>query len=892
MAQESEWKTRKDRIDKKLRSLNPSWTIIKYTNTLDTTLLQRHAVEEYPTASGPADYALFVNGQLLGIIEAKKVAIGAQNVLEQAKRYSRGALNGTGNWRDYRVPFLYSTNGEVIYFLDVRAEQNISRKISNFHTADALTELFEKNSAASYSRLTSLPIESIENIRPYQIRGVAATEAAMMKGQRAILIAMATGTGKTYMTVAQIYRLLEAKVVQRILFLVDRRALAAQAVRTFASFNTPRGNKFNQEYELYSQRFQREDFADDEKFNSQILPSSYLTSPQGTHTFVYVSTIQRMTINLFGTGSADASEDGDIEEEADAEKLDIPIHAFDLIIADECHRGYTSKQTNAWRNTLDYFDSIKIGLTATPAAHTVSLFKEVVFRYTTEEAIADGYLVDYEPIYIYSNIRIKGAFLRAGEQVGVIDTATGQEAYDQLEDEREYSTEEIEKKITVPDSNRKIIQEIAQYAYKHEGETGRFPRTLIFAVNDLPHQSHADQIVSICKEVFAKGDDFVQKITGSPSVDRPLQKIREFRNRPQPKIAVTVDMLSTGVDIPSIEFIVFMRPVKSRILWVQMLGRGTRLCEGINKTHFKIFDCFNGTLIKYFANTTDIRIEPPRKDPVPIKKLINNIYQNLDRDYNVKTLVKRLWRVDRGMSGEARQMFANYIPNGDIGQFAGELPQKLKTDFTNTLNLLKDNGLQDLLENYPRAKSVFIVAYEQEDSVSSEVIIQGKKPEDYLDSFYRFVQDNIEQIEAIQILLKRPSEWNTNALNELKEKLTRNQFREQDIQRATQLVHNKALADIISMIKRAVNAQEPIYTAAERVDRAIASVSLGKTFNNEQQQWLGYIREHLVQNLTIEINDFEYAPIFERVGGIGRVKKVFGKGFNALINEINAAIVA
>ena len=427
MSKEAEWKTRQERINTKLRLLNPKWGIIKYRDGLDTSALQCHAVEEYPTASGPADYALFVKGRFLGVIEAKKVSIGAQNVLEQARRYSRTAFDGTGNWRGYRVPFLYSTNGEVIYFLDVRGEQNIFRKIANFHTADALTELFEHDQAASYTLLQNTPIELIERLRPYQEKAIAATESAIIKGKRAMLVAMATGTGKTFLTVAQIYRLLECKVAKRILFLVDRRALAAQAVRTFASFNTPRGNKFNQEYEIYSQRFQREDFGEEEAFDPQVLPSSYLTAPQATHTFVYVSTIQRMTINLFGKASVDVSEDGHIDDESDAEELSIPIHAFDLIIADECHRGYTAKETSAWRNTLDYFDAIKIGLTATPAVNTLSLFKEVVYRYTTEEAIADGYLVDYESVYIYSNVRMNGAFLREGEQVGVVDTETGEE---------------------------------------------------------------------------------------------------------------------------------------------------------------------------------------------------------------------------------------------------------------------------------------------------------------------------------------------------------------------------------------------------------------------------------------------------------------------------------
>ena len=890
MSQESESKTRKQRINTKLKPLN--WQIIKYRDGLDTSALQCHAVEEYPTANGPADYALFVKGRLLGVVEAKKVAVGAQNVLEQAKRYSRGVFNGIGNWRGYRVPFLYSTNGENIYFLDVRGEQNIFREIASFHTADALTEMFDRDQAASYTRLQNTPIDLIERLRPYQEKAIAATESAIVKGKRAMLVAMATGTGKTFLTVAQIYRLLEAKVAKRILFLVDRRALAAQAVRTFASFNTPKGNKFKQDYEVYSQRFQKEDLGDDEQFDPKVLPSSYLTTPQASHTFVYVSTIQRMSINLFGKGSVDVGTDGDIDDESDAEKFDIPIHAFDLIIADECHRGYTTKETSGWRKTLDYFDSLKIGLTATPAVNTLSLFKEVVYRYTTEEAIADGYLVDYEPVCIYSDIRINGAFLQEGEQVGVIDTETGEEIYDELEDEREFSTADIERKITVPDSNRKIIEEIAKYTQKHEEETGRFPRILIFAVNDLPHRSHADQIVGICKEVFGRGDDFVQKITGSPSVDRPLQKIREFRNRPQPKVAVTVDMLTTGVDIPSLEFIVFMRPVKSRILWVQMLGRGTRLCDKINKTHFKIFDCFGGSLIEYFANTTDLKIEPPAKDPVPVGQVIQKIYQNIDRDYHLKSLVKRLHRIDRGMNHEARARFADYIPDGDIGRFAGELTEKIERDFTNTLNLLQDAGFQDLLENYPRAKQTFIIAYQQEDTVSSEVMIKGQKAEDYLDSFCRFVRENPEQIEAIAILLQRPRDWKTEALNELREKLGQNQFREPELQRATQLVHNKALADIISIVKRAARADEPIYTAVERIERAIASVMVGKSFNEEQLKWLGYIQEHLVQNLTIEMDDFEYAPIFERVGGKGKAKKVFSGGLEALIDEINAAIAA
>lgn len=890
MPVESEEVTRRERIDNKLMALN--WIVISYKDDLDLNLLQNHAVTEYPVATGRADYALFVHGQFLGIIEAKRLTVGSQSALEQAKRYSKGVFDGVANWRGYRVPFLFSSNGELIFFLDVRLETNLSRQVSNFHTPEALEELFKRDCTESYHWLENHLIEENARLRPYQVEAIAATEAAIIQGKRNLLLAMATGTGKTFCMVSQIYRFLASKTVKRVLFLVDRRALAAQAVSTIAAFNTPRGNKFNQEYEVYSQAFKQEDFETEAKFDPNILPVTYLTQPNESHTFVYVCTIQRMKINLFGRGDLEVDIDGDIEDESDATLIDtnIPIHAFDLIVADECHRGYTSSETGSWRKVIDYFDAIKIGLTATPALHTVSVFKEIVYRYTTEQAIADGWLVDYEQINIDSQIRINGTFLREDELVGLIDQETGEKLYERLEDERAFTTTEIERKITVPDSNRKIIEEVAKYAYQHEQETGHFPKILIFATNDLPHISHADQLVSICREVFARGDDFAAKITGK--VDRPLQKIQEFRNRPQPQIVVTVDLLTTGVDIPAIEFIIFLRPVKSRILWVQMLGRGTRLFPDINKVSFKIFDCFGGSLVEYFADTTDFKIEPSRQETIPIQGFISNIVNNVDRDYYIKSLTKRLHRIDRGMNKEARERFAQYIPDGNMGAFASSLGQRMKNELGKTIKLLESTDFQELLDNYPRAKKMFWVAEEALDLVSSRLVIQGKKPEDYLDSFYRFIQNNADQIEAIAILRNRPQGWKAQVLEELRQKLTQNKFKEQDIQRAYQLVHERALADIISLIKWGCGQTEEVFTAQERVDLALQRIKNEKTFTSEQLEWLGYIQQHLVQNLSIEIEDFDDAPILEGHGGKGKANRVFDGQLEVLINDLNTAIAA
>ena len=664
MPLESEKITRKKRIDQQLKATG--WLIVPYSEGMNIAALTNHAIEEFQTSNGPADYALVINGKMLGVLEAKKLEVGADNVLEQAKRYSKGACNTIGEWNEYHIPFLYSSNGELIDYLDGRNSKNLSRRIFSFHTPEAMETFFNANKEISFQWLKEKPINNAW-LRPYQTEAIQAYENNLEDGKRLMLLAMATGTGKTFTTVNLVYRMLASGYAKRIMFLVDRKSLAAQAVTAFASFDTPRNIKFKDEYELYSQKFKKDDF-DDEPYDPSVLPNSYLTNPDGTKTFLYICTIQRMAMNLYGKMGAF---DDDEENEDDVEKLSIPSHAFDLIIADECHRGYTSKETNVWRNVLNHFDAVKVGLTATPASHTVAYFGKPIFNYPLQTAIDEGFLVDYDAVAINSEVLMNGAFLKEGEQVGMIDTQTGREQIDQLEDEREFTSTEIEEKITAPETNQKIIEELKKYTDEFEKETGRFPKTLIFASNDIAMISHADRLVSICKEVFNQGDDFVAKITGSPTVDRPLKKIKQFRNRPNPKIVVTVDMLSTGVDIPALEYIVFLRPVKSRILWEQMLGRGTRKCDDIGKTHFVIFDCFNGTLIKYFKNASyNFKIDPPGTDTITIKELIEKIYNNEDRKANAKRLSKRLHRIEKDMSGNARNKFKTYIPDGDMGQFA------------------------------------------------------------------------------------------------------------------------------------------------------------------------------------------------------------------------------
>lgn len=886
---ESEWKTRKDRIDRRLKEAG--WPAVSFVRE-DLPSYGTAAVREFETANGPADYLLTDGGTPLGVVEAKKVSLSPQNALTQAIRYSRGLAASPFDFDGNHVPFGYSTNGEQIYFQDLRRPDSYSRRVSRFHTPSALADYLKRDEVAAFDWLARQPNDH-PRLRAYQRDATDAIEASMRDGKRQMLVAMATGTGKTFTIASEIYRLLKSGLARRILFLVDRRALAAQAVQTLAAYEAEPGLKFDQIYPVYSQRFQRDDFDEADAFDPKVLPTKYLTDPQPPHTFVYVCTIQRMRVNLFGWEGAFDTAATDPEREDDAGELNIPIHAFDVVIADECHRGYTAAEVSKWREVLEHFDAIKIGLTATPAAHTKAYFRDVVYRYEYERAVREGVLVDYDAVKIDSGVRMNGLFLKEGEQVGVVDPETGREALDALEDERAYDSASVEREVTSPDSNRKIIEEVARYAAGHEKATGHFPKTLIFAVNDLPHTSHAEQLVTTCRQVFGRGDAFVQKITGTVT-DRPLQRIREFRNRPQPGVVVTVDMLSTGVDIPALEFIVFLRPVKSRILFEQMLGRGTRIFDSIKKSHFTVFDCFGGTLLEYFRQATAFTEDAPLKPARTLAEVVEAIHRNEDRPYNVRCLIKRLQRTAKEISAEGRDLLEPYVPDGDLGAFAKALPARLADEFKATMAVLRDPVFQNLLLTYPRAKRTFLVAYDSEDTVASAYLFRttdgrALKPEDYLTAFERFVRDNPDHVEAIRILQERPAAWGTDALTELRQKLAARpeRFTEPNLRRA----YHHELADIISLVKHAAKGEE-LLAARDRVERAVARIAAGQTFTAEQEQWLALIKEHLAVNLAIEKDDFETIPVFTRAGSWGTANRVFAGRLEVLLKQLNEAMAA
>jgi type I restriction enzyme R subunit len=235
-------------------------------------------------------------------------------------------------------------------------------------------------------------------------------------------------------------------------------------------------------------------------------------------------------------------------------------------------------------------------------------------------------------------------------------------------------------------------------------------------------------------------------------------------------------MLSTGVDVPKIENIVFLRPVKSRILFEQMMGRGTRRCLEIHKTHFTVFDCFNGSLLEYFRKTTGITAEAPGKPGKSIREIVQEIADNRDREYNTQVLVKGLLRISKNITQEGRNQF-HYILAGDIAEFAKALPQRLEKEWEKTIEFLQNKTFLDLCEKYPRPERKFLRADGAVDYVSSKIVFRAKDgrelgPQDYLKEFERFVKENPQHIEALKVLLNRPQEFDTRQLKTLREALS------------------------------------------------------------------------------------------------------------------------
>ena len=835
------------------------------------------AIAEWPTTSGPADYVLFVGMNLVGIVEAKKKARDVVSDLRQAKRYARDVeIKGEerfagGPWGEYKVPFLFSTNSRLylkqleqksgIWFFDGRRPTNHPRPLHAWYTPQGVTELLQQDQNKAESELKKEPFDYL-GLRDYQIRAVQKVEEAIEKGKRAMLLAMATGTGKTLTAIGLLYRLIKTGRFRHVLFLVDRNALGEQAEDKFKETRLEDLQTFDQIFDLKGVK---------------------TTKPEET-TRVHISTVQGMIHRIMFNVNDDA----------------IPsVDQYDCIVVDEAHRGYTLDKElgeveilyrderdyiSKYRRVLEYFDAIKIGLTATPAPHTVEIFGKPVFTYSYREAVIDGWLVDHEPPHqIETKLKKEGITWKKGGTVPIYDPAT--KLVTNIEDIPDDLTLEIEhfNKLVITENFNRTVAKVLVRELDPYGEE----KTLIFATTD----DHADLVVQILKEEFEKemgevDDDAIEKITGS--IDKPIEMILKFKNEKFPNIAVTVDLLTTGIDVHEICNLAFLRRVRSRILYEQMLGRATRRCDRIKKDHFNIFDAVG--LYEALEPVTNMKAVAPGPTVTfqQLVKELSSVESEVHQKHIIEQLIAKLHKKARAMGEEEREAFET-LSGGDTLQ---QLINSLKgEDIKRVRGIIK--GKQNLLafldENRYQPRKQFVSRHEDELLSHKRGYGKGDKPEDYLNEFKAFIIDNMNKIPALVIICQRPRELTRQGLKELKLALDQHGYTEPNLRTAWREWKNEDIAaDIISFVRRQALG-DPLVSHEDRIRKAMKKVYGLEKWTKIQRQWLERIEKQLIAETVFEREDFDKGA-FKDHGGFHRLNKIFRGNLNTVLDEIKNAL--
>lgn len=698
------------------------------------------------------------------------------------------------------------------------------------------------------------------NLRDYQIKAIDKATEAIVDGKRTALLAMATGTGKTRTVLGLIYNMLESKRFRRILFLVDRVSLGEQAMDTFKDVKLKELLTLDKIYEIKA--------IDDNIINLE--------------TKVSISTVQ-----------------GLLKRTILAEEPDLMPGAFDLIIVDEAHRGYildremTEEEIlydnqddymSKYKQVIEYFDAVKVALTATPALHTTEIFGEPIYTYSYREAVIDGWLVDHDPPYLINTDFIENdAQFKKGETLAQYDPNTNELLNGAvLDDEMDFDVSEFNRKIVLPDHTRKVLEEVSTYLNPESGE-----KTLIFAVND----AHADRIVDTLREIYKPygiSNDAIMKITGKTAggnKKKILQVIKQFKNNQYPNIAVTVDLLTTGIDVPAICNLVFMRKINSRILFEQMLGRATRLCPEIGKTHFNIFDA-----VRVYEDLDDTS----NMKSVSVSKSMAELLEDLFRPGEASKqpvkdrILARLQRKSKNLTDEQKYDVSERLGGKTIREYAKELKSCTENAFVQRCREDKDFLLW--FDNLKGKKRGHYYS-EKEDTLLETTRGYGdtEKPQDYLDSFVAYVNENKDRIEAIRIACTRPSDMTRAQLRELKLELDKENFTESSLNEAASAVSNERIvADIIAFVRRAV-LKTPLVNHDDRVKMAFSKLISAHHFNKMQLDLLEKIKVYMLHESILNTETFE-APAFKMDGGFARFNKKFGGQLAEIIREINTYI--
>ena len=902
-------------IDDKL--CQSGW-VIQDLKRLNLTASLGVAVREFPTSTGEVDYALFVDGKPVGVVEAKQSQAGQSitDVEVQSGRYA----NSTFKWvkNDYTIRFAYEATDKLIRFTDYKDIKYRSRTVFSFHRPETLFDLIQQPDTIR-NNMKQFPLLDVKGFRKCQINAINNLDQSFADNRPRALVQMATGAGKTFTAITSAYRLLKYGKMKRILFLVDTKGLGEQAEREFLAY-TP-----NDDPRSFSQIY-----------GVRRLKSSYM--PNDVQ--ICISTIQRMYSILKEEELDESAEEAPFVEYVTAESKapkevayneKYPPEFFDCIIVDECHRSIY----NVWSQVLTYFDAFIIGLTATPDNRTFAFFNEnIVSEYTREQAIIDGVNVGEDIFLIETEVGKNGAHLMK-QMIEYRDRLSRAKRWRQMDEDVDYVPSQLDKKIVNPSQIRTVIR-----SFKVNLFTTLFPRrkevpkTLIFAKTD----SHADDIVQIVREEFGEGNDFCRKITYA--VDNPESVLSSFRNDYNPRIAVTVDMIATGTDVKPIECLIFMRDVKSKNYFEQMKGRGTRVLskEDLqkvtpsateNKDHFVIVDAVGVTK----SRKSDTR-PLERKPTVSMKELMMNVALGAKDKDTLTSLANRVIRLNSQMTQAEREQFKE-----KVGATAGCVAERLLNAFDADIifeQAQKNTGvsepteeqikvaqrelvqaavapfhnpdIRDYIENVRRNHDQII------DSVNLDSVIfagfdvqQEKNVNKVISSFHTFIEENKDEIVALRIIYDAAYKERPMVIEKLKELYEKLKSEGITVERLWDCYAIKQpdkvkrsamtqITDLISIIRFEMGYADTLTSFADKVNYNFMQWTFKKNaghiqFTEEQMDWLRLIKDHIVASLSILPEDLELTP-FDRKGGLLGFYDAFGDEYEKILQEMNEELVA
>ncbi|HEX2837100.1 MAG TPA: DEAD/DEAH box helicase family protein [Phycisphaerales bacterium] len=895
------------------------------------------AVREFPTTAGPADYLLYADAKIIGVIEAKPEGHTLTGVETQSAKYTTGLPAGLPTWAaaGKPIPFAYEATGAVTQFTNGLDPDARSREVFQFHRPEELVRLVGLDEQLR-AALRHMPALDTSRLWEKQVTAIQSLEGSLAQAHPRALIQMVMGSGKTFTACNIAYRLIKFAGAKRVLFLVDRNNLGKQTINEFQQFASPyNAYKFTEEYTVQHLK------------KNSIDPAAK----------VCITTIQRLYSILKGEEEFDESGEESSMFESAAERLvkeplpvvyneKIPPEFFDFIIVDECHRSIY----NVWRQVLEYFDAFTIGLTATPSAQTIGFFNgNLVMEYSHEEAVVDGVNVGYDVYRIETKVSQDGATLagKPGYLVPRRDRATRRKRYAALDADMPYAASQLDRDVVNESQIRLVLQTFRDKLPEIFPGRTEVPKTLVFAKTDL----HADDITKITREVFGKGNDFCQKITSKTTGKKPEDLLNEFRNSYYPRIAVTVDMIATGTDVKPLECLLFMRNIISAAYFEQMKGRGCRVINpdvlqsvtpdapGGVKTHFVIVDAIGVTESeKTLSKPLD------RSPSVPLDKILQTIAAGAVSDDIVSTLAARLARLDRELDEDQRAQIERTAGGATVAQLAASLLHSIDDDVTaqragQKFNLpagqepTEQQAQQVEREAMTQALRPFLnpalretilrvkAAAEQVlDEVNRDTLIGAgfnaaalEKSRSIVTSFKAFIEEHKDEIEAIRVLYSRPRRAGLrySQVKELAQKLSVAPFfisdkKPETVGRVWQAfeavepgkVKGKPthLVDLIELVKHAIGGPTLLRPHAAVVEERYAAwlaekATAGVTFAPQQRKWLDAIKDHIAASLAIDAEALEDVP-FKQMGGLGAAYEVFGESLPTLLSEMNERLVA